>query len=145
MAKSRNKVLLLGNIASDLELKTFDDGSVCNFTVATSESWKDRNTGQPIEQTDYHRCVARNSTAQYVSQYLGKGFRVDIEGKNRTRKWTDNDGKDHYVTEVIVSEVINLGAPKSQSSSVNKGSQATPSSNSNQSSNTGNLSGQLAS
>ncbi len=96
-----NKVILVGTLGKDPESKTFQNGgSVCNFSIATSESWKDKNTGEAVEQTEWHRIVLNNRLGEIAQQYLKKGSKVYIEGSLRTRKWTDQQGVERYSTEV---------------------------------------------
>lgn len=98
-----NKVILIGNLGTDPEIRYFPSGdAVTNLRLATSEAWKDRNTGEPQERTEWHRVVIRGKLAEIANQYLRKGSKVYIEGKLRTRKWQGQDGQDRYTTEVIV-------------------------------------------
>lgn len=98
-----NKVILIGNLGNDPEIRYFPNGDgVTNFSIATSESWKDRNTGEPQERTEWHRIVIRGKLAEIAKQYLRKGSKVFIEGKLRTRKWQGQDGQDRYTTEIVV-------------------------------------------
>ena len=101
MARGVNKVIIVGNLGQDPETRSFPDGgSITNVSVATSESWKDRQTGQQQERTEWHRIVFRNRLAEIAAQYLRKGSKVYIEGSLRTRKWTNQQGQDQYTTEV---------------------------------------------
>ncbi|MCB2114255.1 MAG: single-stranded DNA-binding protein [Parvularculaceae bacterium] len=104
MAGSVNKVILIGNLGRDPEIRKTQDGkSIANFSVATSESWKDRNTGERREKTEWHRVVVFNEgLSRIVEQYLRKGSKVYIEGQLQTRKWTDKDGQEKYTTEVVL-------------------------------------------
>lgn len=96
-----NKVILVGTLGRDPESKSFPNGgSVCNFSIATSESWKDKATGKPMEQTEWHKIVMSNKLAEIAQQYLNKGSKVYIEGSLRTRKWTDKEGVERFQTEV---------------------------------------------
>ena len=105
MARGINKVILIGNLGNDPELKSFPDGgSLTNVSIATSESWKDKTTGQQQERTEWHRVVFRNRLAEIVAQYLKKGSKVYIEGSLRTRKW-DKNGVDMYTTEIHASQM----------------------------------------
>lgn len=98
-----NKVILIGNLGADPEIRYFPSGdAVANFNIATSESWKDKTTGEPQERTEWHRIVIFGKLAEIAKQYLHKGSKVYIEGKLRTRKWQGQDGQDRYTTEVIV-------------------------------------------
>ncbi len=104
MAGSVNKVILVGNLGADPEVKSFQNGGrIANLRLATSESWNDRNTGQRQERTEWHNVVIDNDNLVRVAeQYLRKGSKVYIEGQLRTRKWQDRDGNDRYTTEVYV-------------------------------------------
>ena len=96
-----NKVILVGTLGRDPETKTFPNGgSITQFSIATSESWKDKNTGEPVEQTEWHRISLNNRLGEVAQQYLKKGSKVYIEGSLRTRKWTDKDNIERYSTEV---------------------------------------------
>lgn len=96
-----NKVILVGTLGRDPETKSFPNGgSVTQFSIATSESWKDKNTGEPREETEWHRIVLNNRLGEIAQQYLRKGSKVYIEGSLRTRKWTDKEGVERYSTEV---------------------------------------------
>jgi single-strand DNA-binding protein len=106
MARGVNKVILIGNLGQDPEIKSTAAGaSIANFSVATSESWKDKNTGQQMEKTEWHRVVAFNRLAEIIGQYVKKGSKIYVEGALRTRKWQDKEGKDHYTTEVVANEM----------------------------------------
>ena len=103
MARGINKVILIGNLGNDPEQKSLPSGSaVTNISVATSESWKDKQTGQQQERTEWHRVVFFNRLAEIAGQYLSKGSKVYIEGSLRTRKWQDQSGQDRYSTEVVL-------------------------------------------
>jgi single-strand DNA-binding protein len=105
MAGSLNKVTLLGNVGKDPEVRSMQNGSkIVNLTVATSESWKDKSTGEKKERTEWHRVVIFNSgLANVVENYVKKGSKVYLEGALQTRKWTDQSGQDRYSTEVVLS------------------------------------------
>jgi single-strand DNA-binding protein len=108
MARGINKVILIGNIGQDPEVKYMPSGgAVTNVSVATSESWKDKTTGQPQERTEWHRVVFFNKLGEIAGQYLKKGSKVYIEGSLRTRKWQAQDGTDRYTTE-IVADVMQM-------------------------------------
>ncbi len=99
-----NKVILVGNLGQDVELKYTGDGkAVTTLSVATSENWTDKNTGQKQERTEWHRVSLFGKLAEIAGQYLRKGSKVYVEGKMQTRKWQDKDGNDRYTTEVVVS------------------------------------------
>jgi len=104
MAGSVNKVILIGNLGQDPEVRTFQNGGkVCNLRIATSENWKDRNTGERRERTEWHTVAIFNEPlARVAEQYLRKGSKVYIEGKLETRKWQDQNGQDRYSTEVVL-------------------------------------------
>jgi len=104
MAGSVNKVILIGNVGKDPEVRTFGNGGkVANFSVATSESWKDRQTGEKKEKTDWHNIAIFNEgLVGIVERYVKKGSKIYIEGQLKTRKWTDRDGNDKYTTEVVL-------------------------------------------
>ena len=105
MAGSVNKVILVGNLGRDPEVRTAQDGSkIVNLSIATSESWKDRNSGERKEKTEWHRVVIFNpNLADIAERYLKKGSTVYIEGALQTRKWTDQSGQEKYSTEVVIS------------------------------------------
>jgi single-strand DNA-binding protein len=106
MARGVNKVILVGNLGQDPETKYMPSGgAVTNITVATSESWKDKNTGQQQERTEWHRVVFFNKLAEIAGQYLKKGSKVYVEGALRTRKWQDQSGQDRYTTEIVANEM----------------------------------------
>lgn len=106
MARGVNKVILIGNLGQDPEVKYMPNGNaVANITVATSESWKDKNTGEQVDKTEWHRVVFFRRLAEIVGEYLKKGSKIYIEGKLQTRKWQDKNGADHWTTEVVASEM----------------------------------------
>lgn len=110
MSRGINKVILIGNLGRDPEVSALPNGSsVTNIALATSESWKDKNTGENVERTEWHRIVFFNRLAEVAGQYLNKGSKVYVEGSLRTRKWQDNNGQDRYTTEIIGSEMQMLG------------------------------------
>ncbi len=104
MAGSVNKVILIGNLGADPEVRKFQNGgSVCNLRIATSENWKDRNTGERREKTEWHSvAIFSEGLVRVAEQYLKKGSKVYIEGQLETRKWQDKDGNDRYTTEVVL-------------------------------------------
>ena len=106
MARGINKVILVGNLGNDPEVRyTPSGGAVANITIATSESWKDKNTGQKVEKTEWHRVVMFNRLGEIAGEYLKKGSKVYIEGKLQTRKWQDKSGADRYTTEIVAAEM----------------------------------------
>ena len=105
MKKGVNKVILMGHVGKDPELRFLPSGGgITSFSVATSESWKDKNSGEQKENTEWHRCVAFNKLAEIIGEYVKKGSKLYIEGSLRTRSW-DQDGITRYATEIIVSEM----------------------------------------
>lgn len=109
-----NKVILVGNCGSDPETRYLPSGgAVTNITVATSESWKDKQSGEQVEKTEWHRLVFFNKLAEIAGQYLHKGSKVYIEGQLRTREW-EKDGIKRYVTEIVASEMQILSSAKDQ-------------------------------
>lgn len=110
MARGVNKVIIVGNLGDDPETRYMPSGSaVTNMTVATNESWKDKETGEKKERTEWHRVAMFNRLAEIAGEYLRKGSQVYIEGKLRTRKWQDKNGNDRYTTEIIADEMQMLG------------------------------------
>ncbi|AVA15548.1 MAG: single-stranded DNA-binding protein [Sphingopyxis granuli] len=105
MAGSVNKVILIGNLGADPEIKSFQNGGrIANIRIATSESWKDRMTGERKERTEWHNVVINgDGLVGVVERYLKKGSKVYVEGSLRTRKWQDRDGNDRYTTEVVIA------------------------------------------
>ena len=101
-----NKAIILGNLGNDPEVRYMPNGEpVANISIATSESWTDKNTGEKREKTEWHRVVAFRRTAEIIGQYCKKGDQIYIEGKLQTRKWTDQSGQDHYTTEIIADQM----------------------------------------
>lgn len=108
---SVNKVILIGNLGRDPETRYMPNGeAVTNVTIATTESWKDRNSGERQEKTEWHRVTFYRRLAEIAGEYLKKGSQVYVEGRLETRKWTDKEGKDRYTTEIIASEMRMLGS-----------------------------------
>lgn len=106
---SVNKVILVGRLGAEPESRAFPNGgSICNLRIATSESWKDRQTGERQERTEWHRVVLRNRLGEIAQQYLHKGSQVYIEGRIQTRKWQDQNGQDRYSTEIVGNEMTML-------------------------------------
>ncbi|AOT09812.1 single-stranded DNA-binding protein [Pseudoalteromonas luteoviolacea] len=103
MARGVNKVILVGNLGQDPEVRYMPNGNgVANISIATTDSWKDKNTGQLQERTEWHRVVLFGKLAEVAGEYLRKGSQVYIEGRLQTRKWTDQSGQDKYTTEIVV-------------------------------------------
>ncbi len=111
MARGVNKVTLIGHLGRDPEVRYAPSGqAIANVTIATSESWKDKNTGEKQERTEWHRVVFFSRLAEIVGEYLKKGSQVYIEGRLQTRKWQDKEGKDRYTTEIVANEMQMLGS-----------------------------------
>lgn len=101
-----NKVILVGTLGRDPETKTFQNGgSLTQFSIATTEKWKDKNSGEQKEHTEWHRIVVSNRLGEIAQQYLKKGSKVYIEGKLKTRQWTDQNGQERYTTEISANEL----------------------------------------
>jgi len=106
MARGVNKVILIGNLGRDPEVRySPNGGAIANITLATSESWKDKNTGEQVDKTEWHRVVFFRRLAEIAGEYLKKGSKVYLEGKLQTRKWQDKEGNDRYTTEVVANEM----------------------------------------
>jgi len=106
-----NKAIIIGRLGQDPEIRYFQDGSaVANFSVATSEEWRDKETGEKRERTEWHRIVAFRKLAEICGQYLSKGRQVYIEGRIQTREWDDRDGNKRYTTEIVASNMQMLGS-----------------------------------
>jgi len=123
MQRGVNKVILVGNLGQDPEVRYMPNGNaVANITVATSETWKDKNTGDNQEKTEWHRVVMFRRLGEIAGEYLKKGSKVYIEGKLQTRKWQDKNGQDRYTTEIVADQMQMLdsrgggGAPMDNSS-----------------------------
>lgn len=111
---SVNKVILVGNLGADPETRyTAAGDAVCNIRLATTDSWKDKNTGEKREITEWHRVVFYRKLAEIANQYLKKGSQVYLEGRIKTRKWQDKDGQDRYTTEIEATEMQMLGGRSS--------------------------------
>ena len=101
-----NKAIIIGRLGNDPEMRYMPNGEpVANLSIATSETWNDKNTGEKREKTEWHRVVAYRRTAEIIGQYTRKGSKLYVEGKLQTRKWTDNNGVDRYTTEIIADSV----------------------------------------
>ena len=106
-----NKVILLGNLGKDPEIKYMPNGNaVANITLATTETWNDKSSGEKKEKTEWHRIVFFGKLAEIVGQYLKKGSKIYIEGKLQTRKWQGQDGQDRYTTEIVAEQMQMLGS-----------------------------------
>jgi single-strand DNA-binding protein len=111
MARGVNKVILVGNLGKDPETRYMPSGSaVTNLTLATSESWKDKQTGEQQDRTEWHKIAMFGRLAEIAAEYLRKGSQIYVEGKLRTRKWQDKEGKDRYTTEIVADEMQMLGS-----------------------------------
>ncbi len=107
---SVNKVIIVGNLGKDPEMRYMPSGSaICNVNVATTRQWKNKDSGEKMEETDWHRIVFFDRLAEIAGEYLKKGRSVYVEGRLRTRKWADKEGKDQYTTEVVATEMQMLG------------------------------------
>ena len=110
MARGVNKVIIVGNLGNDPDTRAMPSGSsVTNLSVATSESWKDKQTGEQKDRTEWHRVAMFGRLAEIAAEYLRKGSQVYIEGRLRTRKWQDQSGNDRYSTEIVADEMQMLG------------------------------------
>lgn len=117
MARGVNKVIIVGNCGQDPETRFMPSGgAVTNLSIATSESWKDKNTGDQQERTEWHRVVFFNRLAEIAGEYVKKGSKLYIEGSLRTRKWQGQDGQDRYTTEIVASEMQMLDSRGGQQS-----------------------------
>jgi single-strand DNA-binding protein len=106
MSRGVNKVILIGNLGKDPEVRYFPNGdAICNVSVATSDAWTDRQSGEKKERTEWHNVVFTRKLAEIVGEYLKKGSKVYVEGSLRTRKWQDKDGNDRYTTEIVVRDM----------------------------------------
>ena len=120
MSGSINKVILIGNLGKDPEVRHLENGAVvANFSIATSETYKDRKTGEKVSQTEWHNIVAWRGLAEIAERYLKKGQKVYIEGKLKTRTWQDQDGNNRYSTEIITDNLTMLGNNNSNDSKSN--------------------------
>ena len=132
--KGVNKVIIVGNLGNDPETRFFPDGgAVTNASIATSESWKDKKTGQMQERTEWHRVVFRDRgnyhLGRIAGEYLKKGSKVYVEGSNRTRKWQDQSGQDRYTTEIVVNEMQMLDSRSAEQQSTTAPQPAPPQNN----------------
>lgn len=110
MSRGINKAILVGNLGADPETRHTQSGTaVCNFRIATSEAWKDKQSGEQQERTEWHSIVAWGKLGEICGEYLRKGSQVYVEGSLQTRKWQDKDGQDRYTTEIVAREMQMLG------------------------------------
>jgi len=111
MARGINKVILIGNIGKDPEIRyTSSGGAVANCSIATSETWKDKHTGDKVEKTEWHSLVFFGRLAEVVGEYVQKGSKIYVEGRLQTRKWQDKSGNDRYTTEIVANEMQMLSS-----------------------------------
>ncbi len=111
MARGINKVILVGNLGKDPEIRyTASGAAIANVTIATTDSWRDKQSGEKQEKTEWHRVVFFNRLAEVVGEYLHKGSQVYVEGRLQTRKWQDQSGQDRYTTEIVANEMQMLGS-----------------------------------
>ncbi len=127
MARGVNKVILVGNLGKDPEIRYMPSGgAAANITIATSEQWKDKQTGEQKERTEWHRVVFFGRLAEIVGEYLKKGSQIYVEGSLRTNKWQDKSGNDRYTTEIIANEMQMLGSRSGGSASYQPDNSAQP-------------------
>ncbi|MDF1528477.1 MAG: single-stranded DNA-binding protein [Sedimenticola sp.] len=130
MAKGVNKVILIGNVGKDPDVRYMPNGNaVANLTLATSESWKDKSTGENQERTEWHRVVFFRRLAEIVGEYVKKGSKIYVEGRLQTRKWQDQGGQDRYTTEIVADQMQMLDGKGSSSTSFDSGRPASSGSN----------------
>jgi single-strand DNA-binding protein len=117
MARGVNKVILIGNLGNDPDVRyTASGAAVANISLATAESWRDKESGEQQERTEWHRVVFFGRLAEIVAEYLKKGSQIYVEGRLQTRKWQDKEGKDRYSTEIVANEMQMLGSRSGGSS-----------------------------
>ena len=127
MRKGINKVILIGNLGQDPDVRYMPNGNaVANVTLATSDSWKDKNTGETQERTEWHRVVFFRRLGEIVGEYCKKGSKIYVEGRLQTRKWQDKNGQDRYTTEIIADQMQMLDGRGSGGSSSHAGNGAQP-------------------
>jgi len=127
MSRGINKTITVGNLGQDPETRhTASGAAITNITVATSESWKDKTTGEQQEKTEWHRIVFFNRLAEIAGEYLKKGSQVYVEGKLQTRKWQDKEGNDRYTTEIVGNQLQMLGSRGNPAPQQQQGSGQTP-------------------
>lgn len=126
---SVNKVILVGRLGNDPEVRYTATGSaMANISLATSENWKDKQTGEKQERTEWHRVVFYDKVAEIVAQYLRKGSLIYVEGRLQTRKWQDQNGQDRYTTEIVAKDMTMLGSKSENSGTASYSAPAAPSS-----------------
>lgn len=122
MARGINKVILVGNVGGDPEVRFLPNGNaVTTLSIATSETWKDKQTGDKQERTEWHRVVCFNKLGEIAGEYVRKGSKVYIEGSLRTRKWQDQQGQDRYTTEIVASDMQMLDSNRSGNNAAAQG------------------------
>lgn len=127
MARGVNKAIIIGHLGADPESRALPSGStVANLRIATTESWRDKQSGEQQERTEWHRVNLFGRLAEIAAEYLHKGSQVYIEGSLRTRKWQDKDGHDRYSTEIVGSTLQMLGGPRSTEAPASSGQQQLP-------------------
>ena len=130
MSGSLNKVMFIGNLGDDVKMHQFEDGGcIGRFPIATNESYTNKQTGEKVDNTEWHNVIVRNKAAEICSKYLKKGDKVYVEGKLKTRKWQGEDGIQRYSTEVHVSDFNFLNNKTDSSTAVNPPNQETPDQN----------------
>ena len=119
---SVNKVIIVGNLGKDPEIRYNPSGSAwCTVSVATTRNWKNKDSGEKMEETEWHRVVFNDRLAEIAGEYLKKGRSVYVEGRLKTRKWTDKEGKEHYTTEILANEMQMLGGREGMGSGAEEG------------------------
>ncbi len=127
MARGVNKVILIGNLGKDPEVRYQPSGgAIANITLATTESWKDKNSGEKQEKTEWHRVVFFGKLAEIVAEWVKKGSQIYIEGRLQTRKWQDKEGKDRYTTEIVADQMQMLGGRGNGGSDDDSGTYSAP-------------------
>ena len=136
MSGTLNKVMLIGHLGDDIKMHYFDGGGcVGRFPLATNESYTNKSSGEKITQTEWHNIIVKNKAAEVCEKYIGKGDKIFSEGKLKTRKWQDQEGKDRYSTEVIVNEFTFLSGKGDESrisQKINNGSEVNKNSDSDE-------------
>lgn len=131
MSRGVNKVILIGTLGNDPDIKVLDGGStVVNFSIATSESWKDKNTGEQKEQTEWHNIVGFGRAAEVIGEHMKKGSQIYVEGKLKTEKWTDENNVEKRATKIMMSSFSFIGNANNQAGGQNTNSSPAPQSKS---------------
>ena len=127
MARGINKVILIGNLGNDPDTRyTAGGAAVANISLATTDSWRDKESGEQQDRTEWHRVVFFGRLAEIVSEYLRKGSQIYVEGRLQTRKWQDKDGNDRYTTEIVANEMQMLGSRGGAGSNTNQTASRSP-------------------